>query len=78
MEMRNTEVDFFIYDFQTNTSKSVGTLSDFALKGRSNVIIDDVLYFYISTYSDSNMKNVLYSVNFSTEEMTPISENLYS
>lgn len=78
MEMNNTEVDFFIYDFQTNTSKSVGTLSDFALKGRSSVIIDDVLYFYIGTYSGNNIKNVLYSMNFSTKEMTPISENLYS
>lgn len=40
-------------------------------------MIDDILYFYISTYSDNDMKNVLYAVDFSEMKMTPISENLY-
>lgn len=78
MEMENTEVEFFIYNFQTGEKQSVGYVSDFALKGRSNVIIDDTLYFYISIYSDNDMKNVLYAVDFSAMEMTPIYENLYS
>ena len=77
MEMGRTAVEFFIYNFQTGENQSVGHVSDFALKGRSNVMIDDILYFYISTYSDNDMKNVLYAVDFSEMKMTPISENLY-
>lgn len=78
MEMENTAAEFFIYNFQTGEKQRIGNVSNFALKGRSNVIIDDILYFYISTYSDNDMKNVLYAVDFSAKEMTPISENLYS
>lgn len=77
MEIGRTAVEFFIYNFQTGENQSVGHVSDFALKGRSNVMIDDILYFYISTYSDNDMKNVLYAVDFSEMKMTPISENLY-
>ena len=77
MEIGRTAVEFFIYNFQTGENQSVGHVSDFALKGRSNVMIDDILYFYISTYSDNDMKNVLHAVDFSEMKMTPISENLY-
>lgn len=73
MEIGRTAVEFFIYNFQTGENQSVGHVSDFALKGRSNVMIDDILYFYISTYSDNDMKNVLYAVDFSEMKMTPIS-----
>lgn len=78
MEMENTTVEFFVYNFQTGKNQSVGSISDFALKGRSNVIIDDTIYFYISIYSDNDMKNVLYAMDFSAMKMIPISENLYS
>ena len=78
MEMDNTTVEFFVYNFQTGKSQSIGSIYDFALKGRSNVIIDDTLYFYISTYSDNDLKNILYIMDFSEIKMTPISENLYS
>lgn len=78
MEMENTAAEFYVYNFQTGKKQSVGHVSNFALKGRSNVIIDNTLYFYISTYSDNNMKNVLYAIDFSTMKMIPISENIYS
>lgn len=45
MEMGRTAVEFFIYNFQTGENQSVGHVSDFVLKGRSNVMIDDILYF---------------------------------
>lgn len=78
MEMENTNADFYVYDFQTGFKHKIASISDFALKGRSKIIVDDTLYFYISTYYGDGMKNVLYAMDFSKMKMEPISENKYS
>ena len=78
MEMGRTAVEFFIYNFQTGENQSVGHVSDFALKGRSNVMIDDILYFYISTYSDNDIKNVLYVIRFLSNDFCKPTDAFYS
>lgn len=78
MEMQNTIADFYVYNFQTGLKQKVATIEDFALKGRSNIAINDILYFYISTYNGNDMKNVLYMMDFSEIKMEPISDNVYT
>lgn len=78
MEIDNNIAEFYVYDFQSAENKKISTISDFALKGTSNTLIDNKLYFYISTYKGSDLENVLYVMDFSTNNMEIVSQNSYS
>lgn len=78
MEIIGNSADFYIYDFATENKQKISTVSNFALKGRSNTLINDTLYFYISIYNGDELKNVLYGMNYTEKEMYIVSENTYT
>ncbi|MTK10483.1 MAG: hypothetical protein F8N38_25820 [Hungatella sp.] len=78
MEMSESDATFYIYNFKDGSNQKILTLEDFALKGRSNALIDDTLYFYLSLYNGSELENDLYAVNFSEDKMYAVSINMYS
>lgn len=78
MEIIGNSADFYIYDFATENKQKISTVSNFALKGRSNTLINDTLYFYISIYNGDELKNVLYAMNYTAKEMYIVSENTYT
>ncbi len=78
MEIIGNSADFYIYDFATENKQKISTVSNFALKGRSNTLINDTLYFYISIYNGNELKNVLYGMNYTEKEMYIVSENIYT
>ncbi|WP_455718101.1 hypothetical protein [Anaerosporobacter sp.] len=78
MEMVDNSAEFYVYDFDTGEQQKITTVSNFALKGRSNTLIDDTLYFYLSIYNGDDLENVLYAMNFTKKEMDTVSENSYT
>ncbi|WP_124065762.1 hypothetical protein [Clostridium sp. E02] len=78
MEIDGTTSDFYVYNFESGKNKKISTISNFALKGKSNTFVGDTLYFYISTYDGTELENILYAMDFSTEKMRPVSKNSYS
>ena len=78
MEMSGPAADFFIYNFQDGSNKKILTVDNFALKGISNALINNTLYFYVSLYNGAELVNDLYAVDFSTDKMVAESKNMYS
>lgn len=78
MEIDGTTSDFYVYDFESGKNKKIFTISNFALKGKSNTFVGDTLFFYISAYDGTELGNILYAMDFSTEKMRPVSKNSYS
>ncbi len=78
MEINKNVAEFYIYDISTKTKTKIKTIKNFALKGKSNILLNNKLYFYISIYGDPDLKNQLYAVNFTKKSMEYISENSYS
>ena len=78
MEIDGNTSDFYVYDFERGENKKISTISNFALKGKSNTFVGDTLFFYISAYDGTELENVLYAMDFSTEKMRPVSKNSYS
>ena len=78
MEINKNVAEFYIYDISTKTKTKIKTIKNFALKGKSNILLNNKLYFYISIYGDPDLKNQLYAVDFTKKSMEYISENSYS
>lgn len=78
MEMNGPAADFYIYNFQDGSNKKILTLDNFALKGISNALIKNTLYFYVSLYNGAELENDLYAVDFSNDKMYAESKNMYS
>ncbi|NNJ30508.1 hypothetical protein [Lacrimispora defluvii] len=78
MEMSESDATFYIYNFKDGSNQKILTVDDFALKGISNALINDTLYFYLSLYNGSELENDLYAVNFSVDKMYAVSKNMYS
>lgn len=78
MEMSESDATFYIYNFKDGSNQKILTVDNFALKGKSNALIDDTLYFYLSLYNGSELENDLYAVNFSEDKMYAVSKNMYS
>jgi hypothetical protein len=78
MELRDSNADFFIYDFKAGSNKKILTINNFALKGISNARMGDILYFYVSEYQGADLENHLYAVNFTKENMQVESKNTYT
>lgn len=78
MELRDSNADFYIYNFQSGSNKKILTVNNFALKGTSNALVNDTLYFYASVYDGAEIVNHLYAVNFTEDNMYVESENTYT
>ncbi|MBE5976014.1 hypothetical protein [Lacrimispora xylanisolvens] len=78
MEMSESDATFYIYNFKDGSNQKILTVDNFALKGMSNALINDTLYFYLSLYNGSELENDLYAVNFSEDKMYAVSKNMYS
>ncbi len=78
MEMSESDATFYIYNFKNGSNQKILTVDNFALKGMSNALINDTLYFYLSLYNGSDLENDLYAVNFSEDKMYEVSKNMYS
>ena len=78
MDFNQYEANFYIYDFQAETTEKIKTVSNVALKGGEDVVIDNICYFYLAVSHFGDLKNVLYAVDFSTNEMYSVSDNMYS
>lgn len=78
MEMSQSDATFYIYNFKDGSNQKILTVDNFALKGMSNALINDTLYFYLSLYNGSELENDLYAVNFSEDKMYEVSKNMYS
>ncbi len=68
MEMSESDATFYIYNFKNGSNQKILTVDNFALKGLSNALINDTLYFYLSLYNGSDLENDLYAVNFSEDK----------
>ncbi|MBE5992236.1 MAG: hypothetical protein E7247_07565 [Paenibacillaceae bacterium] len=78
MEMSESEAAFYIYNFKDGSNQKILTVDNFALKGMSNALINDTLYFYLSLYNGSELENDLYAVNYMEDKMYAVSKNMYS
>ncbi|WP_349674603.1 hypothetical protein [Lacrimispora sp.] len=78
MEMSESDATFYIYNFKDGSNQTILTVDNFALKGLSNALINDTLYFYLSLYNGSELENDLYAVNYTKDKMYAVSKNMYS
>ena len=71
---------FYVLDFQTGLVQNVGTIENLAMSGGSKILINDTLYFHVYPYDKKSggMVNVLYALDFSNNELSPIYRNNYT
>lgn len=77
-ETNRTEEIFYILDFQRGAIQKVGTIESVVMSGGSKALIDNNLYFHICTEDDGSIANVLYMLDFTNNEVSPIYENHYT
>ncbi len=78
MEIENATADYYLYNFSDGKIEKIETVQKFALQGRSNVRIGNILYFYLSVYEGDDLKNVLYAMDYEKKEMRVLCENFYA
>lgn len=78
MDINEEASDFYIYDLSDQTTKKINSIENFALKGKSNALLNDILYFYVSVYKGDNLENCLYAVDFEKGSMEKVSKNDYA
>lgn len=74
----NYDAEFFIYDFETEETQKIGSVSNMLIQCRSFTCVGDTYYFYITVRDNRGNKNVLYAVDISDGEMRKVSENRYA
>jgi hypothetical protein len=77
-ETNRTEEMFYILDFKKGVIQKVGTIEGVVMGGGSKVLLNDILYFHMCTHDDGKLANVLYALDLSNNEITPIYQNYYT